>query len=391
MADRAVGYDSGRQSLVANPVDYRPAPALAAAATTTAADTVDSTTTGAWTEASPADSGSHAVADATGFPSPAATTLAAELDSASREVVLTSVAGLPASGELLIAGSERVAYGFLDGTTAKDVTRGVGGTTVATHANGSTVNGTEQCLVEREVVLYHTLSGNTLGELTRPSPVAHDSGVLVAPLGTDLALTTAAGLPDRGLVRLGTGSSSEVVRYASISGNTLEGITRGAEESTPAAWASGAAAEGVAYPVITSRAYDLFMPNAQASDITAGAMVGWQGAAGGGVEELAEGEPLMGLARGGILENGWGPVRTGGVAAFSRSSSYSNDPNPGEPVFAVNGTTVKALADADDGDVAVGYCLRTHDVDGTGAALTNPLVDFVMVTQLAAPYTYVAP
>lgn len=374
-------WQPGRVGGLANPLDYSPAPAHSA--TTLSSSTTDTTTSGSMTRASPAAGGSFAVASATGFSTPPATTLSADLDVAAREFHLTSGAGFPTSGEVAI-NSERIAYGSLSGTTCSDVIRGVGGTTVAAHVATDAVNGFDQVVVESEIIGYHTLVGTTLGNVVRDSPAAHSAGVVCAP-SADIVLASGVGYPTAGLVRIG-GAGGEECSYTARSGATLSGVSRAVNGTTAAAHSGGAAAHAMAYQVVTFRD-SLILPNADAANIAAGTMVGWTSVRGAGVGVVLEGEPVVGVAMGTILELAYGSIRAGGVASFPRDSAYAGTFGACEPVFAVSGTTVKALADADSGDVAIGRVIRQHDVDTLGATLTNPVVDFVMLSQMVEPYT----
>lgn len=370
-------------ALLGNAVDYAPAP-LGEASTTLSAATTDSTTTAAMTSSSPADGGEFSVASSTGFPSPPATTLSADLDIEDGVMSVASVTGLEASGEVLVGGTERVAYGAISGTDLIRLTRGIGGTTVANHLSGAAVHGTARVLVDREVIYYHELSGAALREIARPRPVAHASGAVCAT-NADVVLTSASGFPAEGRVRLG-GHGGEIITYTSISTNTLQGVQRGADATTPTAHAALDAADAVAFAVKPGDTR-VYLHNTHAGDLVAGSFVRRSGLAAAGIIPGAEGEGIVGVAAAKILEDAWGPVLVGGVVAALMDASYSTAPKDCEPVFAASATTVKGPADASSGDEAIGWCLRTHDRDYDGTALTNARVDFVMLSQLMQSYT----
>ncbi len=66
---------------------------------------------------------------------------------------------------------------------------------------------------------------------------ANTLGADVAVNETTITLTSGAGFPDTGVIKI----NSEVIRYASISSNTLSGLERGFDGTTEAAHSSGAA------------------------------------------------------------------------------------------------------------------------------------------------------
>jgi len=118
---------------------------------------------------------------------------------------LTSTAGLNPTGGYLIldegTASEEIVYytsvvsdGVMIGTDGDDPDgRGLFGTTAADHGPGSIVD------------------------------------TIVGPFDTEITLGSTAGFPASGLIRIG----SEVIQYTSISGTTLQGLTRGFLGSTP--------------------------------------------------------------------------------------------------------------------------------------------------------------
>jgi len=67
------------------------------------------------------------------------------------------------------------------------------------------------------------------------SASANTLGANVAIVDTDITLTSSTGFPDSGRIKI----NDEIITYASISGNTLTGCTRGVNDTTAAAHTSG--------------------------------------------------------------------------------------------------------------------------------------------------------
>ena len=67
------------------------------------------------------------------------------------------------------------------------------------------------------------------------SASANTLGADVAIVDTDITLTSSTGFPDSGRIKI----NDEIITYASISGNTLTGCTRGVNDTTAAAHTSG--------------------------------------------------------------------------------------------------------------------------------------------------------
>jgi len=97
-------------------------------------------------------------------------------------------------------------------------------------------------------VKYYLNEGGGLSDITpiRATTSAGDvtfsasAGALAANITADqtsLALTSAAGFPSQGLIKIG----SEQIRYGTLVSNTLSNLTRGVNSTTPAAHLSGAA------------------------------------------------------------------------------------------------------------------------------------------------------
>jgi hypothetical protein len=97
---------------------------------------------------------------------------------------------------------------------------------------------------QEEIVFYTAIvaGGVTIGSdgtdpdgrgLFGTTAVNHDAGstvdTIIGPFDDEITLNDVTGFPPSGLIRIG----SEVIQYTSISGNTLQGLTRGFLGSTP--------------------------------------------------------------------------------------------------------------------------------------------------------------
>lgn len=385
--DLTGSHQPGKLGTIGNPLDYAPPPV--GASTTTTAATVDTTLDGAMTAASPAAGGSFDVTSATGFPTPPSTTLASDTDELNAvTLTLTDASSFSSSGEVRV-GTERIAYGSKTGNVLGDLVRGVGGTTPAAHTAGATVTEPRVVVVEAERIVYHAIASNTIDDVRRDNPTDHADLAPVAPNGLALALTSVAGFPTTGgTLTIG----DERMAYSSVSGSSLQSVERAADGTEVEAHTSGAAVDLDAYVIrgasLGSRrgSVPLFLPNRSGGTLTRGSMV--KLATGGGFEAATEGDAILGVLGATTVDDGWGPVLAGGYASFLVDAADPAAPNPGEPVFARSATSVKSLANADTDDQAVGYCLRTHDVDYDGVtALALVRVDLVLVSSLGAPYT----
>jgi len=118
--------------------------------------------------------------DATGFDT-ASTTLTADLEIGDGEISLTSVSGFPWVGVVQI-GSEQIRYEYVDATNNKlsAITRGMNGTTEATHTSGASATYVGTVVINNEIVTYTGVSVNSLTGAQRgqfgTSPDSHSSG-----------------------------------------------------------------------------------------------------------------------------------------------------------------------------------------------------------------------
>jgi len=381
------GYQTGPQGIRIAPLDYAPFPD--GASTTTSADTIETTTAQVVTPSSPADGADLQVTSVAGWTAPPASTLSTDLAAEeTSSLTLADASGFDASGEIKI-GAERIWYGAKTSNTLTDLTRGVGGTTAAAHATSAAVAQPRAARIGAEVILFHGLdavsSPNLVEDVIRTSPLDHVSGAVIAPQGESLTITSGTGWPTSG----GRFSiASEVLLYTSRSGTTLSGVQRGTAGTVPASHASGSTAVVVPYGAASLSNTQTFAPisfeNVGGTDLEVGALA--KPASGGGVEALTEGDAAAVIAISGAEAGTWGTFAVGGFASFSLVSAGST-PNRGEPVFASTSTTVKALADADPGDVAVGTCLAVHTVDELGNVLTDPRVDVLLSSSFFHAYT----
>ena len=345
------------------------------------------------TTGSPADGGSFDVTSATGFPTPPSTTLAADLDDVDGVATLTDGSSFDQSGEIKV-GTERIHYASRSGNTLNDITRGVGGTTVANHLSGATVRQPRTVVVGREIIVYHTLSSDTLGDIRRGStPAAHADLDPVGPTPVDIDVDSVAGFLEAG-GRFQVGNEWFV--YESIDTLTLERCARAAYGSSLEAHADAAAVTAAAYTLLDPAAVGgrrdrprLYLPNRSGVKINRGDMVKPGGVVGtGGVVAAGDGDAILGIALEDAEDDCWLAIQAGGYFALRIDALHSEfTPGDGEPIFAASATTLKSLEAATAGDEAAGYCLRTHDVDPGGTAISPVRVDVLMVSTLAAPYT----
>ncbi len=379
------------EGTLGNPIDYDPPPSQAA--TTLSSATVDSLIDGAMTPSSPADAGSFTIDSATGFATPVASTLADAIETGDDTAELVDASSFETAGVFKV-GTERISWASKSGNFLLNIRRGVLGTTeAAEHAIGAATRQGEVAIVEREPIVYHTLAGAVLGDIIREAPVAHDDDAVVA-VSADVSVASVADLGEPGRIEVGT----EVISYRTISGTDLQGVGRGVDGTTVEAHLSAAVVTALAYPRISSsiesgatRTRPLFLPNASGGDLTAGRLVTWSQAAGagGGFDEVLEGEAAIGTLEQDTNDGAWGRVQAVGVASMLLDAVDSEEPGPGEPVFAKSSTALKSLENADYGDLAVGYCLRVHDFDYDGTTVLSPKrVDFVMASQMATPFSF---
>ena len=378
-------FRAGELGLVSNPVDYDPPPT--AASTTLSADTVDTLIDGALTAVSPAEGGSFDVDSTTGFETPPTTTLAVDLDSSALEVELTDASGFDDAGVIKV-NDERILYSAKVSNTLVGVTRASFGTTLADHTSGDQVDQPRVVIVEQERIAYHAKTATSIDDVVREAPVAHDDNAVCAS-NADISVASVTGMRSPGWVQI----EDEEISYLSISGTDLQGVARACNGSTAAQHASSTAVTALGYARLSTltqaRKGVLYFLNGDSGTVSSGTFVGWLGTAGdgGGFQEIGEGEPMIGVLREDTVVGGWGVVQAGGIASALLDATYPEEPGPGEPIFAASSTTVKSLENVTSGDIAIGRCLRVHDYDYDGTtALTEKRVDFVVLSQLLAPY-----
>ena len=134
-------------------------------------------------------------------------------------IPLTDASGFPTAGNAIIDDKEVIIYTGKSGNTLTGITRGINGTQAIAHADDASV----------KARVVGTLNGALLADTNG-----------TGGSGSAITLTDATAFPSSGSITIG----SEIITYTGKSSNNLTGITRGVSGSTAAAHSDGSAVRG---------------------------------------------------------------------------------------------------------------------------------------------------